>query len=143
MNFLIRLAAFVVAGPLIGMTTFFLFAGVLEGKPFTALFGTMLLMTFLAPFMLPMAYMFGGPAALAAGLVVAFVSPRVPAWPHRVLFAAMIGTLAGALLSIDPSSNAHATMPIRALAGGLAAAACSLCAELGLREAQGIDATSG
>jgi hypothetical protein len=103
LKFLWALVVFVVAAPPVGLFAWAILLGILDGGDMgkgemiaAAIFGTVLL----APYMIPASYLFGGAAALAAGLVIVFVGPYIPAHAHRVLFAAMIGTLAATLLRI-------------------------------------------
>lgn len=127
LKFIWAFVVFVVAAPPVGLFAWAILLAILDGGNMgtgkaiaAAIFGTVLL----APYMIPASYMVGGVAAFAAGLVIVFVSPYIPAHGHRILFAAMIGTPAAALLRIPIGygEDSRTEIAAYAVAGGIAAA---------------------
>jgi hypothetical protein len=129
LKFLHAFVVFVIAAPPVGLCVWMLLVAIVDGGDIgrgKAIAGAILATVVLAPYMVPASYMVGGAAAFAAGLIIIFVSPYVPARSHRVLFAAMIGTLATALLRIPIGygESSRIEITLYALAGGTAAAFC-------------------
>jgi hypothetical protein len=129
LKFLWAFIVFVAAAPPVGLCVWMLLVAIVDGGDIgrgKAIAGAILATVVFAPYMIPASYMVGGAAAFGAGLIIVFVSPYVPAHSHRVLFAAMIGTLATALLRIPIGYGESSQIETTgyALAGGTAAAFC-------------------
>jgi hypothetical protein len=123
-----RVAMFLVIGPIIGGVVFILVAPFVGGELKIGLmagYATLLISLAAFPFFLVGCYMLGWKAALATGLIVGVIGPRIQSRYILLATAATVGAVAAAALGTDGPEKKVQIIFLCAFVGAASSTTCT------------------